>query len=284
MASPMVAGDPMMEPPKIQALAKNLGRSRTLELLARIGLAARGITYLLMGWLAVLVATGGHEQIDQRGVLTTVLAKPLGAILVLLMAAGFVAYAAWRFTEAAVGVTGAGNRFGPRLQSFARGIIYLFLSVTAIALLHGARVSQSKQESDLARTVMNQTGGKWLVAIVGVIIAGVGLAMILEGFKTQFLKRFSDVAPRMHRAVAALGRVGTIARGVVFTAVGVLTVSAAWSTNSIKAGGINEALRTLLHQPFGRTLVLFLGVGLMVFGLYGLAESAWQRVTKGEAP
>ena len=280
MASPMVAGDPMMEPPKIQALAKNLGRSRTLELLARIGLAARGITYLLMGWLAVLVATGGHEQVDQRGVLTTVLTKPLGAILVLLMAAGFTAYAFWRFTEAAVGVTGAGNRISPRLQSFARGNIYLFLSITAIALLYGARVSQSKQESDLARTVMNQTGGRWLVAIVGLGITGTGLAMIREGLKTRFLQLFSALSPRLRRVTAMLGRVGTIARGVVFTAVGVLTVSAAWSTNSIKAGGINEALRTLLHQPFGRSLVLFLGIGLMVFGLYGLAESAWQRVTK----
>ena len=262
--------------------ANALVGSRTLELLARIGLGARGITYLLMGWLTVLVAIGGHEQLDQRGVLTAVLAKPLGGILVSLMAVGLTAYALWRFMEAAFGVTGKGNRLGPRLKSFARGLIYAFLSFTAVALLYGARTSQSKQESDLARAVMNQTGGRWLVAIVGIIIVLIGLEMVREGFKTHFLQLFKSLKPALGRAIAALGRVGTITRGVVFTAAGILTISSAWSTNALKAGGINEALRTLLHQQFGRQLVFALGVGLIVFGVYGLAEAALQRVTEGE--
>ena len=262
--------------------SKALLGNQTLELLARIGLGARGITYLLMGWLTVLVAIGGHEQLDQRGVLTAVLAKPLGGILVSLMAVGLAAYALWRFIEAAIGVTGESNRLGPRIKSLARGLIYAFLSFTAVALLYGARTSQSKQESDLARAVMNRTGGRWLVAIVGIIIALIGLVMVREGFKTHFLQLFKSLEPELGRAIAALGRVGTIVRGVVFTAVGILTVSSAWSANALKAGGINEALRTLLHQQFGRQLVFALGVGLLVFGVYGLAEARWQRVTKGE--
>jgi uncharacterized membrane protein len=272
----------MSESPANHGLGKTLVSSRTLEMLARIGLGARGITYLLMGWLTVLVAMGGHEQLDQRGVLTAVLAKPLGGILVLLMAVGLAAYALWRLVEAAFGVTGEGNRLGPRIKSLARGLTYAFLSFTAIALLYGAHTSQSKQESDLARSVMNRTGGRWVVAIVGIVIVLIGLEMVREGFKTQFLQLFKSIQSGLRQIIAVLGRVGTIARGVVFTTVGTLTVSSAWSANALKAGGINEALRTLLHQQFGRQLVFFLGVGLMIFGVYGLAEARWQRVTKGE--
>jgi hypothetical protein len=272
----------MSESPANHSLAKTLVSSRTLEMLARIGLDARGITYLLMGWLTVLVAMGGHEQLDQRGVLTAVLAKPLGGILVSLMALGLAAYALWRFVEAVVGVTGEGNRLGPRIKSLVRGLTYAFLSFTAIALLYGARTSQSKQESDLARAVMNRTGGRWLVAIVGILIVLIGLEMVREGFATQFLQLFKSLQPGLRRAIAALGRIGTIARGVVFAAVGALTISSAWSANALKAGGINEALRTLLHQQFGRQLVFILGVGLMVFGVYGLAQARWLHVTKGE--
>jgi hypothetical protein len=257
-----------------------LNRGRTLELLARIGLTARGVTYLLLGWLAVLVATGGHEQLDQKGVLTAVLVKPFGTILVLLMAIGFAAYAIWRIAEATFGVTGAGIDFAPRLKSIARGVIYSFFAFSAIALLSGARTTQSKQQSDLARTVMRYEGGRWLVAIVGLIVVIVGLAMVHEGSKTQFVKMFTALPPKLRGVIATLGRVGTIARGLVFTVVGVLIINAAWSANSTEAGGINEALRTLLHEPYGKALVLFLGIGMMVFGLYGLAEAVWQRVSE----
>jgi hypothetical protein len=80
-----------------------------------------------------------------------------------------------------------------------------------------------------------------------------------------------------------LGRVGTIARGAVFAVAGALVVVAAWSANSAKVGGIDGALRTLLHDSFGTVLVVLLGIGLIVFGVYGLAQAAWQRVSDGAA-
>ncbi len=78
------------------------------------------------------------------------------------------------------------------------------------------------------------------------------------------------------------GRVGTVARGIVFAVTGVLIVVAAWTAQPKKAGGIDEAFRTLLDQPYGSFLVAALGVGLMVFGVYGLAEAVWRHVPDGE--
>jgi hypothetical protein len=64
---------------------------------------------------------------------------------------------------------------------------------------------------------------------------------------------------------------------------GALVVGAAWSANSTKVGGIDEALRTLLREPFGSSVVVLLGAGLILFGVYGLAQATWQRVTDGVA-
>jgi hypothetical protein len=59
---------------------------------------------------------------------------------------------------------------------------------------------------------------------------------------------------------------------------GLLVVVAAWTANPSKAGGVDVAVRTLLDQPYGVALVIALGLGLMVFGVYGLAEAMWRRV------
>ena len=79
-----------------------------------------------------------------------------------------------------------------------------------------------------------------------------------------------------------LGRVGTTARGLVFIVAGQLAFLAAWQLDPDKAGGIDDAIRTTLELPAGQWIVLALGIGLILFGLYALAEAAWRRVPDGD--
>jgi hypothetical protein len=109
----------------------------------------------------------------------------------------------------------------------------------------------------------------------------VGLVLVHEGWKTEFLRYFGALPPRLRKTVIWLGRTGTIARGAVFAIAGALVVAAAWTADPAKAGGLDQAFRTLLHAPFGAILVVLLGAGLIVFGVYGLAEAAWRRVSDG---
>jgi len=106
----------------------------------------------------------------------------------------------------------------------------------------------------------------------------VAAAMIHEGWSKKFLRYFGALPAHLRRSVVELGRVGTVARGVVFAVAGFLVVVAAWTASPSRAGGVDEAFKTLLGQPYGRFLVLALGLGLMIFGVYGLAEAAWRRV------
>lgn len=260
-------------------VAADVANSRPMGWLARVGLTARGVVYIVMGWLAILLATGSRAHVDQRGVLAEILDRPAGTALVWLMALGFAAYALWRFSEAAFGVTGERAGPGPRLRSLARGIAYTGLAFTALAVLNGTRTTQSGQQGHLAATVMQQTGGRLLVGAVGLIVIAVGLLMVREGWSKKFLRYFGALPAHASRWVVPLGRIGTVARGAVFAVTGLLVLLAAWSADPAKAGGIDQAFRTLLQQPYGVALVSLLGAGLMTFGVYGLAEAAWRRVT-----
>lgn len=263
--------------------AQNAANSTPMAWLARIGLTARGVVYLVMGWLAVLVATGGKANVDQRGALTEVLAAPFGTALVWLLALGFAAYSLWRLSEAVFGVTGESPGAGPRLKSLARAIAYAALAVTSVSLLNGSRGTQAGQQGHLAGTVMSHAGGRSLVALAGLVLVAVGLVMVREGWSAKFMRYFGHLPAALRRAVVLLGRVGTVARGIVFAVTGILVIAAAWTATAAKAGGIDQAFKTLLAQPYGTVLVAGLGLGLIVFGVYGLAEAAWRRVTDGDS-
>jgi len=247
---------------------------------ARAGLTARGVVYLLIGVLALVVDLGGSAKMDQKGALAQVLAEPFGAVMVSLLAVGFVGYALWRLTEVAFGVTGEGRSAGPRVVSLAKALAYGLLAYTAVAVLRGSGTDQGSQQRGFAAQAMTHPGGRWAVGLVGLGIVVVGGAMVVQGLTMTFMRYFPAGAlpPRTRDAARHLGRIGTVARGLVFALTGVLVASAAWTYDASKAGGLDGALQTLRDRPFGGLLLAVAASGLIVFGIYGLFEARYRRV------
>ena len=262
--------------------ARRASDSPAARALARAGLAARGVLYILIGWVAILVALGQtSHQADQQGALQLLAGQPYGLVSLWLLAIGFTGYALWRLSEAAFGVTGEGNGAGPRLKSLVRAVIYAFFAYLTFKIIAGTGTgSQTKKQQDLSATVMHHPGGQWLVGIAGLVIVIVGLVLVSEGIRRKFMKylQLSQLSPRMRRLVERLGTVGTAARGAVFALAGVLVIEAAVSYQPAKAGGIDKALLTLRNQPFGEFLLIIAALGLIIFGVYGLCEARWRRV------
>ena len=245
------------------------------------GLAARGVIYLLIGWVAILVAMGKTKQeADQRGALQLLAGKPYGLVSLWLLCIGFAAYALWRLSEAAFGVTGDGNGAGPRLKSLARAVVYGSLAVTTFSVINGARRSQSGQQRDWTARLMSHPGGRWAVGLVGAVIVVIGVILVMEGVKRRFVKylQTGQMSPATRRVVVRLGMIGTIARGLVFALAGALVIEAAVKYQPSKAGGLDSALKTLRDQSFGEVALIAAGLGLIIFGVYGLCEARWRRV------
>ena len=76
--------------------ARQAHDSKTVDVLARLGLASRGAVWLVIGLLAVSVALGNQEKTDRNGALGAIAAKPFGELLLVVLVIGFLGYAAWR--------------------------------------------------------------------------------------------------------------------------------------------------------------------------------------------
>jgi hypothetical protein len=267
--------------PNARGTARRASGSKPAHFLARAGLTARGVIYILVGWVAVLVALGHSSRpADQQGALQMLAGKSYGLVSLWLLAIGFAGYALWRLSEAAFGVTGDRPGAGPRLKSLGRAIVYAGLCYLTFTVIAGKAKSQSGRQQDITATAMQHPAGRLLVGVVGVVIVICGLTLVVEGARKKFMKylRTGQMSARTRRVVKALGMTGTIARGVVFALVGVLVIDAAVTHKAAESGGIDKALLTLRDQPFGEFLMMLAALGLVVFGVYGLCEARWRRV------
>ncbi|HEY1667238.1 MAG TPA: DUF1206 domain-containing protein [Trebonia sp.] len=261
--------------------ARRATHSPAMHVLARAGLVARGVIYILIGWVAILVAVGhSAREADQAGALQLLAGKPYGLVSLWLLGIGFAAYALWRFSEAAFGVTGEKNGAGPRLKSLVRGLVYAAFAYLTFQIIAGVHSNEATKQQDATASVMHHAGGRWLVGIAGLIIVIAGLALLVQGIRHKFMRQLetSRMTSRERRIVKWLGVIGTTARGVVFALAGVLVIDAAVTYSPSKARGVDGALNALRNQPFGEFLLLLAALGLLIFGVYGLCEARWRRV------
>ena len=267
--------------PVVKRGARRASGSPAAHVLARAGLTARGVIYLLIGWVALLVALGrSAREADQQGALQLLAGKPYGLVSLWLLGAGFAAYALWRLSEAAFGVTGEPNGAGPRLTSLGRAVVYAGFAYLTLTVVSGTQRSQSRRQQDVTATAMQHAYGRWLVGIIGLAIVLIGLVLVSQGARHRFMKylRTWQMSPRTRRVVEMLGMIGTIARGLVFALAGALVIDAAITHKASESGGIDKALLTLRDQPLGEFLTMLAALGLVVFGTYGLCEARWRKV------
>ena len=83
--------------------------------------------------------------------------------------------------------------------------------------------------------------------------------------------------------VERLGRIGLVAKAVIYAVIGVLAIQVARGgrEESPDKGG---ALRTIAEQPFGKGLLVLLACGLAGYALWRLAQGILDRDNEGEGP
>jgi len=263
---------------------RRAANSRYVDWLARAGLVARGIIYVLIGILAIGIAFGnsGHKA-DQSGAVRVVASTPIGALLLWLLVAGFIGMALWRLSEALYGAPGPdGRKASTRLIAGVKVVLYGFIAfgIMKYALGLGAPKSSDQQTVDLTSTAMREPGGRIIVGIVGAVLIGAGAFLAWRAFTKKFVEEIKtgEMSPQTRRTVVALGGVGGIARGIVFGAAGLFLLIAAVTARAHQAKGVDATLRAFTKTPAGPWLLVLVALGLVVFGLYSFAEARWRRL------
>ena len=252
-------------------------QSDALDHGVRLGLGAYGLVHLLVAYTAVRLAFGDHAKADQQGALSTLARSPGGQLGLWVAAAGFFALVLWQAFEAVLGHQRDDGAWkaGKRVVSAGKAVVYLALGVTAVKKAAGSSSGSSGTDSTTAR-LMAAPGGQVLVGIVGLVILVIAGFLAWKGLTERFTKDLDSEAKLKSRRtpIVWLGRIGYTAKGLALGVVGVLFTAAAVRFEPKRSGGLDQALKTLLAQPFGPYLLLAVALGLGCFGLYCFA---WAR-------
>lgn len=271
-----------------EATARRAADSGPMRAAARLGLAARGAMYAIVGVIALQIAFGGGGgQADKGGAVRELAGHSYGSVALWLLAVGVAGLTVWRLSEAAFGAGGAGSNgkeLAQRLKSLGRAALYGTFCVSLILFLLGGSDRATKDSDSESQTltarVMNHTGGRWLIALAGVVGIGIGGYLAYRAARKKFRKNLdlSTAGPRVRGVVTRLGQYGGIARGVVVAGVGIFLLVAAIRFDPSKAQGVDGTLRSLANAPLGPVLLTLVAAGLIAFGAYSCCEARWRKV------
>jgi hypothetical protein len=262
-------------------------RSRPFRWLVRAGFVARGLTYGLIGALSLALALGAGSAgaaPSQQGALSLISRNVISRIALVAIAAGVLAYALWKLTQAIAGAGpegGGGVGFKDRVANGFGGIAYIgFFLIALRVLATGSGGSSNHQTRQAAAGVLGWPGGPVLVGAGGAILIGVSAYQIYEAVTGAFARenRTASMQSDRRHAFMLLGRVGISARAIVFALVGYFLVRAAIAFNARTAVGLDGALARVHHEPFGPWLLGLVAVGLLAFAAFSFAEARYRRL------
>ncbi len=262
---------------------RKIARRSEFAWLARTGLLARGIVYGIIGLLAFKLAIGsGGATTNQQGAFQDIARQSFGEALLIAVAFGLAAYAAWRLVRAGIGHGGGETDSAfDRVAAAASGLVYLALCFTAVKVLTGAgNGNGSGAPKKETAGVLAWSGGPVLVAIAGAILVGVALYQGYKGLARKFMEEAStaQMSRAVQRGYTVLGVFGHLARMVVFALTGYGLLSAAIEFDPKKAKGLDGALAELARDPHGSLLLGVVAAGLVGFALYSIADARYRRV------
>jgi hypothetical protein len=254
--------------------------SSLIEPIARVGFAARGAVYVMVGVLAARAAAGHGRTTDARGAVREIGRLEDSGTLLIALGLGLAAYAVWRFAQALEDLDSKGGGvkgLAVRTGYAASGLIHLGLAFTAGGYAHRSGSMRSWVARSLA-----EPWGVWAVGLGGAAVVGAGVYQFHKAWTATFeehlrTQRMSADARRWSRRI---GRFGLCARGVTFLIIGWFLVRAAVRLNAREVKDFPGALRMLQAQEYGAWLLGIVALGLIAYGLLSFVDARYRRILR----
>ncbi len=268
--------------------------------ITRFGWLSKGLVFVLIGVIAIRVATTRWQQPDseatQAGALRIVSSQPFGAVVLFAMSVGLVVFTVWNVTQAVIRDSTGIDLLGviKRIGWFGLGLFYGLIAFVGFRLAvsevdspsggtdSGTSTSSSESTSPPALTarLLDATGGRFvaiLIALVVVVVAGYHLHKGLTYGFVDYLDT-DDLSAAQKEWLGRLGVGGFVARAFVLAVVAFFLAKAAIEFNAEEAVGLDGALREVASVAYGRVVIVFVGVGMVVAGAYDMATFRRQRL------
>ena len=253
-------------------------RIRRLETWARLGYAARGIVYLVLGWIAL----SSGKALSTSETVQAIDELPLGGPLLAVLTFGLFGYGLYKLYTAALDLDNDGTDAKGLVERIARaigGLAYWMLAFLAAQQLFGDKrqAAESGQASgsggakqDVASDVAATTGGDTLLVVIGLIILGVAAVQFAIAYKAKFMREMPGAPPLVKPA----GQVGYAARAIIVAMVGYFAVKAGLDGDRVRNFG--DALAVVREDHL--TLFKLIAGGLILFGLVSFVMARYRRI------
>ncbi|MET4060691.1 hypothetical protein ABIB35_002242 [Arthrobacter sp. UYP6] len=258
---------------RLTSAAQKAAQSKGFERAARLGYVASGLLHLLIGVIALQIASGsgGSGSADSSGAVSTLAGQPGGLILLWICFLGCLTLGLFQLSRIWLDGRGLKGSQVWRMRGSAAGqaLTYGAIGVSfGTFALGGAKDSRQSSAGWSAR-LMAQPAGAVLLGVVGLGIVVVGGYFIFKGAARRFRKDLQAVPPgTWDRAVTVTGTLGFVAKGISLAILGILVMVAAFTADPEKSSGLDGALHALRGQPFGWLALGAVGLGLLCYGLY----------------
>ena len=261
----------------------------------RVGWCAKGVVYVVAGALALLVAakasgwstasSAPNDEASPTGALKTIAHATGGSLLMAVLAAGMLIYAAWRVVSALLPGGSGAKSWIKRIGYLVSAIVYTTFAITAITLAHGTESASGSANGNTKVTTMSgramqHTGGRLVVGAVGVIVLAAGIYRIVKGAKVDVDDELdlSGMPAERRTWIRRLGAAGEIGRGVGIGLVGFFVVRAAITYDPNEATGLDGALRRLATETWGLVVVIVVAVGFAAYGAFCITTFPQRRL------
>src|SRR5688572_7035398 len=161
------------------------------------GCIATGIIYTGIGVIALLSFLKiRHGGADESSILAILDDSFAGKILIWLILLGTVCYILWRFYETVTDPYGYGKdmkgvtrRAGIALSTVADVLIVYAAIRVLLGTSHIQPDGQPKEEQDMARQILQQNHGRWLIVSIGTAYLATAVIQLLYGITKGYRER-----------------------------------------------------------------------------------------------
>ncbi|NNE95710.1 MAG: DUF1206 domain-containing protein [Acidimicrobiales bacterium] len=255
--------------------------SDRFEWIGRAGWIAKGIVYGLIGVLFLNIAWLGRSdglEANQKGAVEAIAEGPFGSFLLILLAIGLTLYVIWRLFTVVLPGDWTGRALLDRLGYAVSAATYVTVLVAIIDVLLSTASASGDESEDriieaLVKDTLSMTAGRWLVALAGAVVIGIGIVFVRKGWTKSFRDNISGDDGLEGTLVDRLGTIGWIARGAVMIVIGWFLGVAAYRYDPDEAAGFDDSIRQLANTGWGSLIAVGIAGGFIAFGAFSIVSA-----------
>jgi hypothetical protein len=253
--------------------------------IAQAGLISKGVVYCLLGTLVFMaafhIAGQSTKNTNSRGVFDAIHESTGGKIMLGVMILGLLCYSLWRAIQCFRDTEDKGSEakgLAVRARYLFSGLIYASLAVYGLKMLFTDKKSSGNSNENMVQELLNKPFGQWLVGIAAAVMIAVGIYQIYYSLSEKLRKHIDKAGNTSNTKTLLLaGKIGYIARGIVWLIIGWLFIKAALHSNSSEAGDTSKAFKWLSEASYGSYLLAAIALGLICYGVFNFIRARYEN-------